>query len=67
MVGDVVLRLNVNCMGYFSPIGSYMHVIGTKVVTLTILTSNTFIQTLNDWENQNLLQPIEPTTSFGSN
>ena len=39
----------------------------TTMVTLTTLTSNTLIQLLNDWQQQNLLQPIEPKSSFRGN
>jgi hypothetical protein len=37
------------------------------MATLTTLTSNTLIQLLNDWQEQNLLEPIVPKSSFGTN
>ncbi len=37
------------------------------MVTLTTLTSNTLISLLNEWQEQNLLEPIEPESSFGAN
>jgi len=64
---NVVLRLKRDCGDYFSPIGAYTRVIGSKVVTLTTLTSNTLVSLLNDWEQQNLLGSIEPKHSFGTN
>ncbi len=35
--------------------------------TLTTLTSNTLIQLLNEWQEQNLLEPIIPETPYGGN
>ena len=66
-MGDVVLRLKGDCGDHFSPISADMRIIGSKVVTLTTLTSNTLISLLNEWEQNNLLGDFEAKTSPGNN
>ena len=63
----MVLRLKGDCRENFSPIGAYMRVMGSKVATLTTLTSNTLISLLNEWEQNNLLGDVEHKPSFGVN